>query len=86
MHVHPEGLKPLGLNSLEQMSFQCPLNALGVYVGVYGNWDGDWVDEESECRSESARGLIRAAHEAKWAAAAAQQKLPLHIFRLGGMC
>ena len=48
---------------------------------VYGDWDGAWVDEMSEARSQSRRGLARLEAEAAWN----DLGLPLHVFRLAGI-
>lgn len=54
-------------------------------VGVYGDHDGAWVDEETPCRPISARSLERVAAEAAWASAAERANLPLSILRLSGI-
>ena len=51
-------------------------------TGVYGNRDGDWVDETSECRPSTRRGQWRLEAERAWQAI---EGLPLHIFRLAGI-
>ncbi|WPY93575.1 SDR family oxidoreductase [Limimaricola variabilis] len=51
-------------------------------TGVYGDRDGDWVDETSELRPATRRGQARVEAEAAWQAAPG---LPLHIFRLAGI-
>ncbi|SOC18873.1 nucleoside-diphosphate-sugar epimerase [Rhodobacter sp. JA431] len=50
-------------------------------VGVYGDHDGDWVDEETPLTPGTARGKARVAAEAAWQ----ELGLPLHIFRLAGI-
>lgn len=54
-------------------------------VGVYGDHDGAWVDEESECRPVSARSLQRLAAEDAWRAFASEANVPLAIIRLAGI-
>ncbi len=54
-------------------------------VGVYGNWDGEWVDEKSSLRPVSERSLYRVAAENKWLELHHTQSLPIHIFRLSGI-
>lgn len=54
-------------------------------VGVYGDHDGAWVDEESECRPVSARSAARLAAEEAWRQKAAEARLPLAILRLSGI-
>ena len=48
---------------------------------VYGDWQGEWVDETSETRSVSVRGQRRLEAEKQWSALSA----PVHIFRLAGI-
>lgn len=50
-------------------------------TGVYGNHDGDWVDESASLTPATKRGQARVTAEAAWAALG----LPLHIFRLAGI-
>jgi nucleoside-diphosphate-sugar epimerase len=52
---------------------------------VYGDWAGDWVDESSDTRTATARGLVRLEAEGAWRELAQQLQLPLTIFRLGGI-
>jgi len=54
-------------------------------VGVYGNHDGDWVDEATEPRPVSARSIQRLAAERDWQAFAADRAIPLSILRLSGI-
>ena len=51
-------------------------------TGVYGDHDGDWVDEDTELAPTTERGLARVRAEAAWQAI---PDLPLHIFRLAGI-
>jgi nucleoside-diphosphate-sugar epimerase len=51
-------------------------------TGVYGDHDGDWVDEASSLTPATKRGQARVEAEAAWAAIPG---LPLHIFRLAGI-
>ena len=50
-------------------------------TGVYGDREGDWVDEGSELLPSTRRGQARVDAEAAWQALG----LPLHIFRLAGI-
>ncbi len=54
-------------------------------IGVYGDRQGDWVDEEDapDATSERARARLRA--EAGWREAFDRAGVRLHIFRLGGI-
>lgn len=54
-------------------------------TGVYGDQDGGWVDETTPCLPSTRRGRERLAAEQGWQRLAAQQDLPLHIFRLAGI-
>lgn len=54
-------------------------------VGVYGDHDGAWVDEDSPCRPVSARSVERLATESAWLAAAEKAHVPLAILRLSGI-
>lgn len=54
-------------------------------VGVYGNHDGAWVDEESECRATSKRGLARIRAERGWIAAGATAGVAVAVLRLAGI-
>ncbi len=51
-------------------------------TGVYGDANGDWVDENSPLKPATKRGQMRVAAEADWRSIAS---LPLHIFRLAGI-
>jgi len=51
-------------------------------TGVYGDHDGDWVDEDTPLTPSTKRGRARVAAEARWQAI---PDLPLHIFRLAGI-
>jgi len=50
-------------------------------TGVYGDHQGDWVDEDTPLTPSTRRGQWRAAAEAEWQG----MNLPLHIFRLAGI-
>lgn len=54
-------------------------------VGVYGNHDGAWVDETSECRPTSARSVARVKAENEWLAFGAATGIPVAILRLSGI-
>lgn len=54
-------------------------------VGVYGDHDGAWVDEESPCRPVSKRSHWRLAAEAAWQRFATESGIPVAIIRLSGI-
>lgn len=54
-------------------------------VGVYGNHDGAWVDEETDCRPVSQRSVQRVAAEMAWQDFAGTIGKPLAILRLSGI-
>ncbi|ASP35931.1 SDR family oxidoreductase [Labrenzia sp. VG12] len=54
-------------------------------VGVYGNHDGAWVDEDTDCRPVSKRSVQRVAAETAWLDFAASTDIPVQIFRLSGI-
>lgn len=50
-------------------------------TSVYGDADGQWVDETSDTTPVEKRGALRLAAEKVWQ----NSELPIHIFRLGGI-
>ena len=54
-------------------------------VGVYGNHDGAWVDEDSEPQPVSARSIARLQAENAWQSEAEKAAVPLAVFRLSGI-
>ncbi|GIL55281.1 hypothetical protein Vafri_10839 [Volvox africanus] len=54
-------------------------------TGVYGDWQGEWVDESSPCRQTSSKAIVRQEAEAAWLQMYEQHGLPSHVFRLGGI-
>jgi nucleoside-diphosphate-sugar epimerase len=54
-------------------------------VGVYGDHDGAWVDETTDCKPVSARSVDRLKAETSWSAFADAKKVPLAILRLSGI-
>ena len=54
-------------------------------IGVYGDWQGGWVDEDSELRPKSARSLRRAAAEQAWLDLGRETGKTVLVFRLAGI-
>ena len=54
-------------------------------TGVYGDHDGNWVDEDTPLTPSTRRGALRVAAEAAWGDLAARTGAPLHVFRLAGI-
>lgn len=54
-------------------------------TGVYGNHEGHWVNEQSECIPHTPTGIARLKAEEAWFSFAQKHQLPLHIFRLSGI-
>jgi nucleoside-diphosphate-sugar epimerase len=54
-------------------------------TGVYGDHQGNWVNEESECIPHTPTGITRLKAEQAWFSFAKENQLPLHIFRLSGI-
>ena len=54
-------------------------------VGVYGNHDGAWVDETTECRPVSKRSVYRVAAENAWLEFGEKTGTKVQLFRLGGI-
>lgn len=51
-------------------------------TGVYGDHQGEWIDETAPLTPATKRGIARVKAEAGWASI---EGLPLHIFRLAGI-
>ncbi len=54
-------------------------------VGVYGNYDGEWIDESADCRPRPGRSDNRLEAEKQWRELAAERGVPLAILRLSGI-
>ncbi|WP_428687550.1 SDR family oxidoreductase [Roseibium sp.] len=54
-------------------------------VGVYGNHDGAWVNEDTPCKPVSKRSVQRVAAENAWLEFSAANGFPVQIFRLAGI-
>lgn len=54
-------------------------------IGVYGDWQGAWVDETSELKPGSERSIRRGAAEAEWLALGTRTGKQVIVFRLAGI-
>ena len=54
-------------------------------IGVYGNHNGAWVDEDTPCTSTQIRSIMRRQAEQGWQAQALRWQVPLTIIRLSGI-
>ena len=54
-------------------------------TSVYGNHNGEWVDENSETKPTSPNGVQRLKVEKEWMQLATKFDLPFQIFRLSGI-
>jgi len=54
-------------------------------TGVYGDRNGEWVDENAELKPSNRRGTKRVIAENQWISLLNTYNLPLHIFRLSGI-
>ena len=54
-------------------------------TSVYGNHNGEWVDENSETKPTSQNGIERLKVEKEWMKLASKYDLPFQIFRLSGI-
>ena len=54
-------------------------------TSVYGNHNGDWVDEKSNTNPTSTNGIDRLYAEKLWLNLADKKNLPVQIFRLSGI-
>lgn len=54
-------------------------------VGVYGDHNGGWVDEDTVCKPVSVRSVERVEAENAWMTLGEQQNLPVAVLRLSGI-
>lgn len=54
-------------------------------IGVYGDHQGDWVDEASPCTSTQTRSLARRQAELAWQQLAREWQVPISVLRLSGI-
>jgi nucleoside-diphosphate-sugar epimerase len=86
--VAPEEAGDPVLNAARQAIAAMPaLEWIGYLstVGVYGNYDGAWVDEAAVCRPVSKRSAMRVAAEQDWLELGREIGKPVAILRLSGI-
>ncbi len=54
-------------------------------IGVYGDHKGEWVNEDTPCRSAQQRSIVRYQAEQAWNATASALDVPIAILRLSGI-
>jgi dTDP-D-glucose 4,6-dehydratase len=54
-------------------------------TSVYGDHNGAWVNEDTECVPSNEKSRIRLLAEKQWLNLYSQHELPVHIFRLSGI-
>lgn len=54
-------------------------------TSVYGDYQGQWVSEDSPCIPHSPSGIARLKAENDWLQYSSENHLPLHVFRLAGI-
>ena len=54
-------------------------------TSVYGDHNGDWVNEESKTKPTSSNGIARLAAENSWLSLEIKKNLAIQIFRLSGI-
>lgn len=86
--VAPEEAGDPVLNAARPAISQMPaLEWIGYLstVGVYGNYDGAWVDETAQCRPVSKRSVMRVEAEQDWLKLGRGIGRPVAILRLSGI-
>jgi nucleoside-diphosphate-sugar epimerase len=69
------------LKSAKNLKWLCYFST----VGVYGNHNGLWVDEDAKCEPKNIRSLYRLKAENLWLEFAKKKDLPLMVLRLAGI-
>ncbi|KAL2653173.1 hypothetical protein R1flu_021301 [Riccia fluitans] len=72
---------------LIQAAGRCNVRWIGYLssTGVYGDWQGEWVDEDTEPRGSLPKALERLAAERGWLNFGRDHGVAVHVFRLGGI-
>lgn len=86
--IAPDEKGDPALGSLEGLPDAMPrLQWIGYLstVGVYGDYGGAWIDEDSACRPLSRRSRLRVEAEQEWQNYAAIRSVPIALLRLSGI-
>ena len=70
---------------IKKYASQCQWLGYLSSTGVYGDHQGEWVDESSIPRALGPQGALRLDAEIAWIDLAKNYQLPLHIFRIAGI-
>ena len=78
---------PAFVRHSEDIRVSCSVNWVGYFstVGVYGDAQGGWVDEETQAKPGSERGKRRLAAERQWLGLARDAGKHAAVFRLPGI-
>ena len=87
--IPPTELGDIVINNLKEniLENKEKLRWFGYFssTSVYGNYDGDWVDENSTLIPKTSRGILRKKSEVDHLNLFRLNSLPIHIFRLPGI-
>ena len=87
--IPPSDKGDIVINNLKEsiLKNQEKLKWFGYFssTSVYGNYDGDWVDENSKLIPKTSRGILRKRSESNHLDLFRLHSLPIHIFRLPGI-
>ena len=87
--IPPTGLGDVVINNLKEniLENKEKLRWFGYFssTSVYGNYNGDWVDENSNLIPKTSRGILRKKSEVDHLNLFRLNSLPIHIFRLPGI-
>jgi nucleoside-diphosphate-sugar epimerase len=85
--VPPDSSGDPVLNTCGEALLRAPLRTIAYLssIGVYGNYDGAWVDEESACRPVKDHNARRLVAERAWRDFGARAGVPVAILRLAGI-
>ncbi len=84
---HEHGMDPVFSEFKQDILSNINLKWLGYLstTSVYGDHNGDWVDEESKPINPTERAQRRILAEQNWLSLFNNNNLPVHIFRLAGI-